>query len=54
MEVMARALTRQPARLGEIDRLLEDLGTRPDFLDEDLKALWVSVRTAAGLKKGTA
>jgi hypothetical protein len=49
MEVMARALTRQPARLIEIDRLLQDLGSGSALIDENLTALWESVRSAGGL-----
>ena len=54
MEVMARALTRQPAKLIEIDRLLQDLGAGTALVDENLRALWTSVRSAAGLGSGTA
>jgi hypothetical protein len=49
MEVMARALTRQPARLIDIDRLLQDLGSGSALVDEDLAALWESVRSAGGI-----
>ncbi len=50
LEVMARALVRQPKRLAEIDRLIQELDEGTDIIDTDLKALWTAVRTVAGIR----
>lgn len=49
LEVMARSLLGSRARLAEVDRLLRELETTSDLVDEDLRALWSSMRRAAGL-----
>lgn len=48
LEVMARALVRQPHRLDDVDRLMIEL-EKSDSVDKDLLALWESVRVAAGV-----
>ena len=50
LEVMARALVRQPKRLAEIDRLIQELDEGTDIIDTDLKVLWTTVRTVAGIR----
>lgn len=48
LEVMARALVRQPERLRDVDRLMSELERGADDFDVELLQLWRSVRTAAG------
>jgi hypothetical protein len=53
LEVMARSLLGPRARLAEVDRLLRELESTSDLVDEDLQALWFSMRRAAGLGEET-
>lgn len=53
LEVMARSLLGPRARLAEVDRLLWELESTSDLVDEDLRALWSSMRRAAGLGEET-
>jgi hypothetical protein len=50
---MARSLLGPRARLAEVDRLLRELESTSDLVDEDLQALWFSMRRAAGLGEET-
>ena len=49
LEVMARALVRQPERLHDVDRLIAELEKGAEDFDVELLDLWRSVRVAAGL-----
>lgn len=49
LEVMARALLGPKSKLAEVDRLITELESSSGLIDDNLRALWASMRLAAGL-----